>query len=227
MAKALTAEELSELLRDCPVLYHMAEAGSWPSIERHGLLSTSALLDLFHVEGERRSAVEARRRPGKVVLSHFQAGTAVVRDQKPMDDASLRRCLRDGLEPQGWYRLLNGKVFFWLTRTRLLRLLTARPYRADLHDVLELDAAALVRAYAPHITLSAINSGFTRRHAVARGHGTFQSIAAYPYAAWREKRPRGERVVELAVTGGIPDVARFIRRVSPLRGADLLPTPPG
>jgi hypothetical protein len=38
--------ELQELLADCLVLYHMAERGSWGSIQRHGLLSTSALLDL-------------------------------------------------------------------------------------------------------------------------------------------------------------------------------------
>ena len=37
-----------------PRLYHMAEAGSWPQIERGGLLSTSALLDRFGYEGEER-----------------------------------------------------------------------------------------------------------------------------------------------------------------------------
>ena len=37
-----------------PRLYHMAEAGSWPSIKERGLLSTTALLDLFELEGESR-----------------------------------------------------------------------------------------------------------------------------------------------------------------------------
>lgn len=35
-----------ELAERYPRLFHMAAAGSWPSIERHGLLSTSALLDI-------------------------------------------------------------------------------------------------------------------------------------------------------------------------------------
>lgn len=50
----MTEDDLGELLRDCPVLYHMAARGSWESIQRHGLLSTSALLDLFGVMGDRR-----------------------------------------------------------------------------------------------------------------------------------------------------------------------------
>lgn len=192
----------------------MAEHGAWPSIRRHGLLSTSALLDLYGVEGDRREAVETRRRPEGVKLSAPGLEGAVVRDQKPMDDASLARCLQDGLAPADWYRLLNSRVFFWLSRTRLLRLLGARPYRMAAHDVLELDTAALVAAYADRITLSPINSGATRPFGVARGLATFLPIADYPYARWRTARPRGEHVVELAVTGGVPDVARFVRRVT-------------
>jgi hypothetical protein len=46
------------------VLYHMAEDGSWESIRQIGLLSTSALLDRFEVEGERRYAIESTRRCG-------------------------------------------------------------------------------------------------------------------------------------------------------------------
>ena len=46
-----------------PVLFHMAESGSWESIRECGLLSTSALLDLFEVEGGERITIESTRRP--------------------------------------------------------------------------------------------------------------------------------------------------------------------
>ncbi|MFC0389708.1 DUF7002 family protein [Muricoccus vinaceus] len=215
-------EELEELLRDCPVLYHMAELGSWPSIQRHGLLSTSALLDLFAVSGSRRTAIEARRRPENVAVEHPKLGRAVIRDQKPMDDAGLLRCLQDGLTPEDWYKLLNDRVFMWLTRDRLHRLLTARPYRTLEHDVLELDAAPLVAAHWAQITLSPINSGATKPFPRDRGKDTFLSIADYPYAHWRGKRKAGERAVELAVTGGIPDVGPFVRRVIRMRGEEIV-----
>ena len=48
--QTLTPEYLAQRW---PRLYHMAEAGSWESVKRHGLLSTTALLDLFEVSGDR------------------------------------------------------------------------------------------------------------------------------------------------------------------------------
>ncbi|MEG9861289.1 MAG: hypothetical protein V6Z81_02105 [Parvularculales bacterium] len=50
----MTEEELEELIENCPKLYHMAERGSWSSIEKQGLFSTSALLDLYGYTGEER-----------------------------------------------------------------------------------------------------------------------------------------------------------------------------
>ncbi len=218
----MTDDQLSELLTDCPVLYHMAERGSWPSIRRHGLLSTSALLDLFAVGGEFRLAIEARRRAASVTLTDPVMGRAVIRDQKPMDDRGLGRCLQDGLTPEDWYRLLNARVFFWLTHERLIRLMMAKPYRNQEHDVLELDTAALVGDYAARVTLCPINSGATKPYATPRGKDTFLPIPDYPYAKWRAKRPRGERVVELAVTGGVHDIDRYVRRVRTMRGEEIL-----
>jgi hypothetical protein len=188
--------ELRELLKDCPTLFHMAERGSWPSIQRHGLLSTSALLDAVGLTGTDRRRIEAERRPENVTLRHKVFGEIVIRDEKPMDDTGLIRCLQDGITPAEWYRLLNARVFFWLTEDRLHRLLSAGAYRDNEHDVLELDAAALVAAHRTAITLSPINSGCTKPMPHPRGHQTFKSIADYPYAHWRSRRKRGERVVE-------------------------------
>jgi hypothetical protein len=109
-----------------PRLFHMAEAGSWPAIREHGLRSTSALLDLFEVAGEERAAIEDRHRASSTTLTHPVHGEAVVRDQLAMSDAGLRKALRDGLQPRDGYRLLNGRVFFWLTEARLERLLAGR-----------------------------------------------------------------------------------------------------
>ena len=50
----ITHERIVELH---PVVYHMAEYGTWESIKKHGLLSTSALLDLFQKSGEERRVV--------------------------------------------------------------------------------------------------------------------------------------------------------------------------
>jgi hypothetical protein len=198
----------------------MAERHSWPSIGEYGLMSTSALLDRFRIVGEERLAIEARRRPKIIVIEKVGLGRAVVRDQFPMDDKGLSRCLLDGLSAGAWYQLLNRKVFFWLTRERLLRLLNAGTYRHEEHDVLELDTRSLVSAYREKIWLCPMNSGCTKPFPHARGMSTFQRIADYPYTQWRRKRRAGERVVELAVDYAIPDIARFVTRVVRMKGCD-------
>jgi hypothetical protein len=215
----VTADELEELLADCPTLYHMAERDSWTSISAHGLLSTSALLDSYEVSGARRSEIEAQRRPSSVTLRKLGRANAVVRDQLPIDDNGLTRCLLNDLSPEEWYRLLNSKVFFWLTRERLVRLLNAGTYRAQEHDVLELDSRALVEAHAEQIWFCPINSGCTKPFPHPRGRSTFLRIADYPYSHWKTKRKRGERVVELAVDYAVPDVRKFVKRVIRMKTA--------
>lgn len=208
----MTEAELAELLTDCPILYHMAERGSWASIEQRGLLSTTALLDLYGVAGARRSALERARRPDTVELLAPGLPRAVLRDQKPMDDKGLTRALTGGLLPADWYSLLNSKVFFWLTRERLLRLLGAGPYRELEHDVLEVRSEPLVAQYRAKICFCPMNSGNTKPFPHPRGVDTFRRIENYPYAEWRAKRKAGERVVELAVDGGVPNIRDFVSR---------------
>jgi hypothetical protein len=192
----------------------MAEAGSWPSIRALGLLSTTALLDRLGVIGEAREAIESRRRPAAVPLAGSGA-RALIRDNGPLHEGRLAGLLDDGLGPRDWYRTLNARVFFWLRVERLLTLMRAYPDRA--HDVLEVDAAALVEAHRDRITLSPINSGAIGRAGARRGLTTFSTIADYDYARWRRTRGPRDRVVELAVTYAVPDVARFVVRVTRMR----------
>lgn len=84
-----------------PVLYHMAEDGVWESIRGQGLLSASALLDLYQIEGKRRLAIESSWRPEIVRIEHDEHGVAFVRDQRPMPEGSLSRCPM-GMTPQEW-----------------------------------------------------------------------------------------------------------------------------
>jgi hypothetical protein len=218
----VTEAELEELLSDCPTLYHMAEDGSWPAIQEQGLLSTTALLDLYGVTGSTRVQIEERRRPASVSVERTGLPRAVIRDQLPMDDMGLRRCLPPHLTPADWYRLLNQKVFFWLTRDRLIRLLKAGTYRDRPHIVMEVSARLIVEAHRERIWFCPMNSGCTKPYPHPRNENTFQRIPDYPYLQWRRRRPRGERVVELAVDYSVTDIARFVTRVVRMQGDHLV-----
>jgi hypothetical protein len=208
MVNGITMDELSARF---PFLYHMAQLGSWPSIERYGLLSTTALLDLFEKGGDKRSHIESCHRPQNVPICHTKHGRAVIRDQKPMSDASLRKALAgSGLEPSDWYRELNSRVFFWLNEERLNRLMNARAYRSQRHHVLVVDTRSLVERHEHRIMLSSINSGCTIPFPHKRGPETFRRLPDYPYAAKSRNR---DPIVELAVDYSVPDIRDFVIEV--------------
>lgn len=201
------------LISRYPTLYHMAEDGSWESIRRHGLLSTSALLDRFEIEDEQRSAIESARRPEIVRIEHPDYGTALVRDNKPMQEKALERCLH-GMTPREWYEHLNGRVFFWVDRKRLLKLLGARAYRERPHLVLEVNTAGLLERHAERVSLSPINSGATFALGPApRGPNTFSRT---------DDHPDGKPIVELSVDYSVPDIAQFTLRVRRCWGTEEL-----
>lgn len=195
-----------------PRLYHMAEAGTWPSIRASGLLSTSALLDLYGIGGEERSRIESCHRSECVTIHHDIYGPAIIRDQKPMSEKALRKCLKE-MTPAQWYRLLNGKVFFWLTAERVTRLLSARAYRDREHTVLTIDTARLLQNHQRDVTLSPINSGSTVYKPQPRGADTFQTLVDYPFDVWRKKRGRTTAIAELAVTHEVRDIREMVLRV--------------
>jgi hypothetical protein len=222
MVNKLAGITPEELITRYPKLYHMAEADTWDSICEHGLLSTSALLDLFEVRGAQRYAIESEHRPNSIPVSHPVYGTAVIRDQKPMSDSGLLRCLRD-VTPREWYETLNRRVFFWLTKKRLLTLLNAKPYRAQKHCVLTIDTALMLERHLNEITLAPLNSGCTKPYPHPRGSDTFFSLPDYPYES-RRKKGDYSAIVELTVDYKVPDIEDLTVKVEHMIGEIALET---
>lgn len=209
----VTPERLAEVY---PRLYHMAEAGSWESIQRYGLRSTSSLLTLFRkTVGDRRAEIETRRRPEKVPLSDPEIGWAAIRDQAPLIQSKLTPSLR-GCSEEEWHLTLNSHVFFWLTEERLQTLMCAKAYRGEDHTVLTVDTLTLVRTYEHKIRLTPMNTGNTQPIAHPRGPMTFMKMAEYPFEE-RAKYGRQYQVVELAVEDSIPDIPEFVLSIETRR----------
>jgi hypothetical protein len=206
--------------------YHLAEAANWPSIQRHGLLSTSALLDLAKLSKNERHRHEQQHRP-----DHRELPSGIqIRDQKPMPVQALERCLV-GLTPSEWYRLLNHKVFFWFDVDRLNRQRRACEPRPQI--VLVVDTERLLSRHAERIALSPFNSGNARRKPAMRGKATF-----VPYEKWLEsgwsseaiglgirRRAASHRPVELTVEGAIPDIMECLVNVQRLAPGEQFQNP--
>lgn len=209
---------IDELGATYPRLYHITSAGSWPGIQRHGLLSTEALLDLFGVDGDLRRRILSARRPECVPITHPVHGTAIIRDQKPLIESRLRSALQDGMTPQEWYALLNRKTFFWVSAKQAEVLRTARAYEGLRQTLIVVDCAKLLARHGDRVTLCPINSGATRPMAWPRGRRSFLPPSEYPFEELRKKRSRKNAVVELTVEHSVPDIRDLLISVSELGG---------
>ena len=200
-----------ELIARHPQVFHVASEESWPSIERHGLLSTAALLDLHRVNAGRRDELLRRKRDSSTTLRTPGVGVAVVRDQKPLKFVDQK--IDPGSSLPRFLEALNSRVFFAPNWDRLQRLLGAREYRGSTQVVIHVDTRALVERYEDEIQLCRFNSGAcTQLNHPVRGHESWIPIARYPYDEYR-RNYRGEALVEVTVPWAVPDVLQFTTRV--------------
>jgi hypothetical protein len=213
--------EIDELIDYYPRLYHMAEDGSWPSIQAHGLLSTAGLIELFEVQEPQRTQLLTQHRPQSIPLQHAIHGHAVVRDQKPLAPTKLARLL-DDMTVEQWIRLLNSHVFFWLHPDRVAGFLNAGAYRRRPHLVLTVDTRSLVNVCDDRVRLSHLNSGATAYMIGRRGITTLKPIADFQHPSSRQRPPR--YIVELAVLGGVPDIAVHTVKVERWQANQVLET---
>ena len=206
-----------------PILYHLTQTTNWPSIERHGLLSTQALLDLAGISGEERERVGHRHRAEPVILPNG----VVISDQKPMPPTALARCLH-GVTPEQWYALLNSKVFFWPDVERLHRL--RRVYKALPQVVMVIDTERLLARYSERIALTPINTGNARRQPAQRGLSTFVPYETWLTSGWNSEtealntrpRLRSHPPAELTVAYAIPNIMDIVIDVQHLGPQEVL-----
>jgi hypothetical protein len=201
-------------------IYHMTDASNWPSIQQHGLLSTSRLLNLAGLDGDERYDLERRQRLRALRLPNG----ALIRDQLPMSPAALSVCLASGLAPEDWYLELNSRVFFWLDRGRLNRHRHACDSSPQI--VLIVDAHHLLSGYLEQAALTPFNTGNARRRPARRGRETFVPFDKWKESGWSWEaaalrtplRPSSHPPVELAIADAVKDILDFVvevRRLDP------------
>lgn len=208
------------LIEVYPRLYHMAHAGAWRSIERHGLLSTTALLDLFEIGGERREQLESSRRSKSEEINHPIHGSALLRDQIPLNESKLAKALQDGLTPRDWYRILNRRAYFWGPASRLKILQGAREYSGQRQTIIVIDTERLLTRHGERICLCHMNSGATQPMAFPRGLNTFKPIAHYPLADRLKRYGAKGAVAEVTVDYSVPDLREYVVEAYEIGGTE-------
>jgi len=200
-----------------PVLFHISRARDMEQIMRHGLLSTSALLDLCEIEGELRSRIEVRQRPKAISISHPIHREFLINDQAPMNALALAKCLTD-LTPQQWCKTLNSRVFLWPTRERVTRHMGAMAAARTSRIVLAFDTRSLFETLDVELfELSPINSGNTMRKAAPRGSNTFRKFRDYSFHEQRQTKGLTNAIAEVTYPYAIAPSQLAAIRVSAKR----------
>jgi len=188
----------------CPLIYHMSEQGSWPNIQELGLLSTSALLDCCGYTGNERSEIESQLRGRKIPIRHPTLGVIYIRDQVPMRDwperdIYLDRLLDSDVTRQEWLAFLNRRVFFWVTKNELIKMICAWQYRGEPQWVITINTEDLLEQYSDKAYISYQNTGslYSRRK---RGPRSFIPFKECPVSSG---------IIELAIEYGVPNLSDF------------------
>jgi hypothetical protein len=187
-------------------------AAAWPSVQRHGLLSTRRLIDLFGLDAAERDRLLSAPRKQSTVLRAPGLPPAVIRDQKPM------KFIAEKIDPQSsltaYLDAINSRVFFWAGPERLDRLRHAKEYRAMDQVVLHVDTRTLIERHGPRIELCRLNSGaVTQKNHPLRGHRSWLPIPDYPYDEYRRRYGRAGALVEVTVLDAVPDILDLTNKV--------------
>ena len=206
----MTPEEFAERV---PRLFHVTDRAAWPLIGRHGLLTADSLIDRFAPQAE-RDGLRGRRRAEPLTLHDGPEGRATLNDNRPLHFGPLAPVLGDGLTPQAWLRVLNGRVFLWPRLGRGSGFLRAGRRGGREKLLLTFDALRFARAHHERIDIAPINTGSATRKPAPRGHGIFTPIAQTSWEAWRTLRAPAKRtpdtVAEVSVRCDVPDATDLL-----------------
>ena len=181
--------------RRYPVLFHVTEQSAWSSIFARGLLSASALLDLYGIHGADRIPMEAQPRSRSVVLAGPGLPDVTLRDQKPL--LPLRdQHLDGGMTVADWCRELNQRVYLFTAEEDAARLLRAYPGQR----MFTIRSADMLARNAARVRVSGINTGYAMRRPARRGPSTSVPLQDLPIG----------RIKEFTVLHSIPDFADLV-----------------
>ena len=220
----MTEHELNDWMGSRRVLYHVTASHSWPSIKKHGLLSTNALLKASGLsESERCRIGFGHRDDSELVCGSASCHPqlkAVIRDQTPLKDGRLTKELKKQkahISHRKWYKRQNARVFFYPSKREAVELARGYAEKGCPQDILVFCTELLIEGHRADIRLCAFNSGATNRKkpvpedCYGKWHDNlFQPVEDYPYVYWKEKYNRSRAIREVTILRGVPKPCRHV-----------------
>jgi len=100
-------------------LYHLTDTLNWNNIRENRILfSAQTIVNRSHLEAEEKRYILHNRRPVHRIIE-IDGISYSLRDQRPISETNLRKCLTDGWTNEDYILFLNSRVFFWPNLKRL------------------------------------------------------------------------------------------------------------
>lgn len=175
--------DLEKFIRERPYLYHLTSASNAQLIiEKRQLFSTNELLRM--AEDESVLEVSYKRRVGHYEVK-INGASYFLRDQRPISEKALAKCLTDNWSVGDFLHHLNDRVFMWPTLDRLWKHFTR--YEEEKPVIFRFPTQDLI-ALNPHVLFCRLNSGATRANSYlggkppSRGAQSFLPAASFDFA---------------------------------------------
>jgi hypothetical protein len=174
--------DLQSFVQKRPYLYHLTFRENLPHIlQGKTIYSTNELLLLSKVANPEN--ISRVKRNGHTALM-VDGQNRLIRDQKPISEKALAKCLTGGWSCADYYEFLNERVFTWPTLERLER--HYGTYKEEKPVIVRLCTAVIIERN-PHVKFCRLNSGATRANSYLggippfRGADTFQCADDYDF----------------------------------------------
>lgn len=156
--------DIQKFIDNRPAVYHLTAAQNLPLILKHKkIFSANRLIDMS-ADAE-NIPIKRQRRPEHTIIT-IGNDEYSIRDQRPISEKALQKCLTNGWVCADFYEHLNNRVFTWPTIDRLQRHYDR--YQGENPVILILDTAKLF-AVNPTPLFCRLNSGATRANSYLGG----------------------------------------------------------
>lgn len=200
--------EIEKLIHLRPYLYHLtSKENAQKIIESKRLYSAN---ELIRRSGEKKNKVFGRtRRTGSTPIIIGEE-TYYLRDQRPISEVNLAKCLTDNWSISDFLYHLNDRVFMWPTIGRLTS--HYKTYEKEKPVIFRFSTADILAAN-PHAKFCRLNSGATRSNSYLDGAPPERGAKSFLSAAECGLRP--SQVVEVTFEKQCLIVGSFDKGIKP------------
>lgn len=172
--------EIEKFIERSPFLYHLTSKQNAKSIiERKTLYSANALIDMSTKKKDSEVKTHKRFKHYPLDINGIEI---LLRDQRPISEIALAKCLTDGWLVADFLYHLNNRVFTWPNLDRLSR--HFKRYANEEPVIFRFSSKEMILAN-PHVKFARLNTGATRPNshlggiAPERGSKTFMKASDY------------------------------------------------